>query len=202
MRPKESGPRGPAEHARRDQIVAAANEYFQHYGYDKTTVADLAKAIGFSTAYIYKFFDSKQSIGEAICGICLDAISIDIRRVAVSDQPVSERLSAIFTTLSRHARDISVRKSRLQDMVTAAHRDHWRSFEDHVATLREAVTRVVEEGRRSGAFERKTPIDETCRGILLVLEPFMNPTLWVGRLDELDNQAISLAALVLRSLTP
>jgi AcrR family transcriptional regulator len=33
-------------------------------GYGKTTVADLAKAIGFSKAYIYKFFDSKQAIGR------------------------------------------------------------------------------------------------------------------------------------------
>ena len=40
---------------------------FHWYGYDKTTVSDLAKAIGFSKAYIYKFFDSKQAIGEAIC---------------------------------------------------------------------------------------------------------------------------------------
>ena len=62
------GQRGPAEHERRDQIVAAAREHFRHYGYNKTTVADLAKAIGLSTAYIYKFFDSKKAIGEAVCG--------------------------------------------------------------------------------------------------------------------------------------
>ncbi len=63
----DSGQRGPAEHAVRDQIVEAANECFARYGYAKTTVADLAREIGFSKAYIYKFFDSKQAIGEAIC---------------------------------------------------------------------------------------------------------------------------------------
>ena len=45
----------------------AANEHFSRYGYEKTTVSDLAKAIGFSKAYIYKFFESKQAIGEMIC---------------------------------------------------------------------------------------------------------------------------------------
>ena len=58
--------RGPADHAVRDQIVDAAGEHFSRYGYAKTTVSDLAKSIGFSKAYIYKFFDSKQAIGEAI----------------------------------------------------------------------------------------------------------------------------------------
>ena len=51
--------RGPADHDVRDQIVAAATEHFRLYGYDKTAVSDLAKAIGFSKAYIYKFFESK-----------------------------------------------------------------------------------------------------------------------------------------------
>ena len=51
--------RGPSDHDVRTQIVEAATEYFKRYGYEKTTVSDLAKAIGFSKAYIYKFFDSK-----------------------------------------------------------------------------------------------------------------------------------------------
>jgi len=47
--PSVSSPsaRGPADHDIRDQIVAAANEHFSQYGYGKTTVSDLAKAIGF-----------------------------------------------------------------------------------------------------------------------------------------------------------
>src|SRR3546814_14696501 len=62
-----AGQRGPSDHTIRDQIIEAAHDHFSHYGYGKTTVSDLAKHIGFSKAYIYKFFDSKQAIGEAIC---------------------------------------------------------------------------------------------------------------------------------------
>src|SRR3954469_10061083 len=68
------GRRGPADPAIRQQIVDAANAHFSRFGYGKTTVADLAKAIGFSKAYIYKFFDSKQAIGEAICAQCQEKI--------------------------------------------------------------------------------------------------------------------------------
>src|SRR5438034_929932 len=66
--------RGPADHEVRDQIVAAATEHFSRYGYEKTTVSDLAKAIGFSKAYIYKFFESKQAIGEMICAKTLSTM--------------------------------------------------------------------------------------------------------------------------------
>jgi AcrR family transcriptional regulator len=53
--------RGPAEHSVRDQIVKAARECFAHYGYDKTTVSDLAREIGFSKAYIYRRRSARRS---------------------------------------------------------------------------------------------------------------------------------------------
>jgi AcrR family transcriptional regulator len=83
----ESGQRGPAEHERREQIIAAAGEHFRHYGYEKTTVADLGKAIGLSKAYIYKFFESKQAIGEAVCGMCLGEISAAAMAIATEPRP-------------------------------------------------------------------------------------------------------------------
>jgi len=93
------GARGPADHDIRDQIVAAANEHFSQYGYSKTTVSDLAKAIGFSKAYIYKFFDSKQAIGEAICSSCLAQI------VAAVEQAISEEGDFFDRTLSSLGQD-------------------------------------------------------------------------------------------------
>ncbi|WP_325380843.1 TetR/AcrR family transcriptional regulator, partial [Edaphobacter sp.] len=59
-----SGQRGPADSERRQQILHAAFEHFRLYGYRKTTVADIAKAINLSTPYLYNFFDSKQAIGD------------------------------------------------------------------------------------------------------------------------------------------
>jgi len=80
--------RGPVDHSVRDQIVEAATQHFAHYGYEKTTVSDLAKAIGFSKAYIYKFFDSKQAIGEIICANRLTEF-MDIVNAAIVDAPTA-----------------------------------------------------------------------------------------------------------------
>ena len=186
------------EHSRRAQIIAAANDHFRQYGYAKTTVGDLARAVGFSTAYVYKFFASKQAIGEAICGLCLNRIAADLQGVVGSAMSASERLRALFRLLSHHAREMTLRESRLREIVIAAHVERWQVFVEHEATLRAALVRIVEDGRRLGEFERKTSLEETCRGIALVLEPLRNPVLWTRRLD--DDEATALAALVLRSL--
>jgi AcrR family transcriptional regulator len=200
MRTKKTPQRGPARHARRDQIVAAADDHFRKFGYEKTTVGDLAKAVGFSIAYVYKFFDSKQAIGETVCSICLSRIAADLHAATGRNTSASRGLRLIFQLLSQHACDLLLHESKLQEMVLAAHREHWQCFEIHKSALRSVIMRVVEEGRRAGEFERETPIEETCESIMLVMEPFWNPALWAEKLRQLDEQAIALAALVLRSI--
>src|ERR671919_1777797 len=88
--------RGPADHTVRDQIVEAANKHFSRFGYEKTTVSDLAKSIGFSKAYIYKFFDSKQAIGEAICSKTLGAIVAAVEEAVAGAPTATEKFRRMF----------------------------------------------------------------------------------------------------------
>src|SRR6476661_5588927 len=91
--------RGPTDHTVRDQIVAAAGEHFSHYGYAKTTVSDLAKSIGFSKAYIYKFFDSKEAIGEAICSKTLTGIVATVEAAVAGASTPTEKFRQMFKVL-------------------------------------------------------------------------------------------------------
>src|SRR5947208_13427393 len=98
--PLSAPSRGPAEHDVRDQIVAAAGDHFSRYGYDKTTVSDLAKAIGFSKAYIYKFFDSKQAIGEAICSKTLSEMVAAVDDAVAGASTPTDKFRKLFKTLT------------------------------------------------------------------------------------------------------
>src|SRR5437762_12705619 len=91
--------RGPTDHNVRDQILEAARDHFSRYGYDKTTVSDLAKAIGFSKAYIYKFFESKQAIGEAICAKTLSAMVAAIEEAVAGASTPTETFRRMFNTV-------------------------------------------------------------------------------------------------------
>src|SRR5436190_21483170 len=92
--------RGPTDHNVRDQILEAAGEHFSRYGYDKTTVSELANAIGFSKAYIYKFFDSKQSIGEAICANTLSAMVAAVEEAVAAASTPTEKFRRMFKSLT------------------------------------------------------------------------------------------------------
>lgn len=75
----------------RDQIVEAATGHFARYGYEKTTVSNLAKSIGFSKAYIYKFFYSKQAIGKVICTTRLAAVMRDVDAAVMGASTASDK---------------------------------------------------------------------------------------------------------------
>jgi AcrR family transcriptional regulator len=194
--------RGPSDHDVRDQIVEAATEYFGLYGYGKTTVSDLAKAIGFSKAYIYKFFDSKQAIGEVICTNRLSTIRAAVDE-AIADVPsASERLRRMFKTLVEAGSVLFFRDRKLYDVAATAAGESWpsaRAYEDHLKGL---VLQIVRDGRELGEFERKTPLDEAANAIYLVMRPYINPLLLQHNLDNATEAALHLSSLILRSLAP
>ena len=194
--------RGPAEHNVREQIVEAAEEHFSRYGYEKTTVSDLAREIGFSKAYIYKFFDSKQGIGEAICAKTLSAIVAAVEQ-AVADAPTpTEKFRRMFKTLTATGVSLFFNDRKLYDIAASSAGEGWPSARAYGERIRQILLEIVREGRETGEFERKTPLDETVHAIYLVIRPFVNPLLLQHNLDLVEDAPVQLSNLVLRSLAP
>jgi len=195
--------RGPADHEIRNQIVAAANQHFSQYGYSKTTVSDLAKAIGFSKAYIYKFFDSKQAIGEAICANCLGQMIAAVEQeINVGGLTPTERLRRLLKTLVATGVNLFFSERKLYDIAAFAASENWPCAQQYDALIRDFVVQIVREGRELGEFERKTPLDETVDAIHLALRPFVNPLLLQYNLDVVEVAPVLTSNLILRSLMP
>jgi AcrR family transcriptional regulator len=194
--------RGPADHDVRDQIVAAATEHFGRYGYEKTTVSDLAKAIGFSKAYIYKFFESKQAIGEMICANCLRDIGNEVRAAINEAERPPEKLRRMFKAIVESSLRLFSGERKLYEIAASAANERWQATIVYEESLRTLLQDILQEGRQSGDFERKTPLDETAMAIYLVMRPYLNPLLLQHSFDCAEVAPALLSSLVLRSLSP
>ncbi len=194
--------RGPADHNVREQIVEAAEEHFSRYGYEKTTVSDLAKAIGFSKAYIYKFFDSKQAIGEAICSKTLSAIVTAVEEAVAGAPTSTEKFRRMFKALTATSVSLFFNDRKLYDIAASSAAEGWPSARGYAQRIRQILMDIVREGRETGEFERKTPLDETVHAIYLVMQPYVNPLLLQHNLDLVEDAPVQLSNLVLRSLAP
>ena len=202
MMSSEISSRGPADHDVRDQIVIAATEHFSLYGYSKTTVSDLAKAIGFSKAYIYKFFESKQAIGEAICANCLRQIETEVRAAVDEAERPPEKLRRMFKALVESSLRLFFQDRKLFEIAASAATENWQAARAYDGRIQELLQDIVQQGRQSGDFERKTPLDEAVMAIHLVMRPYLNPLLLQHGLDYTDEAPLLLSSLILRSLSP
>jgi AcrR family transcriptional regulator len=198
-----SGQRGPAEHERRAQIIDAADILFREFGYRKSSVADISKAMGISTAYIYRFFKSKQAIGEAICASTLERMDEQLREVVLAEGSPTKRFRLFMQTALKLSYDLFVVQREVNDVVVAAVEGNWCTVGGHRKQLYGMLQRLVTEGRLAGEFEKKTPLDEVTDAIAEVILLYTSSRSMSDRSwDSLEKGLNATTSLILRSLAP
>src|SRR5260221_2544295 len=83
-----------AEHIEPDtrgRILVVAERLFRQIGYQKTTVADIAKELRMSPANVYRFFDSKKAIHEGVARGLMGGIQEAPQAIASRRGPAAAR---------------------------------------------------------------------------------------------------------------
>src|SRR6202165_4402761 len=66
----------------RERILVVAERLFREIGYQKTTVADIAKVLRMSPANVYRFFDSKKAIHEGVARTLMGGVEDAAQAIA------------------------------------------------------------------------------------------------------------------------
>lgn len=196
------GVRGAPEHEVRGRIISAAEARFKHYGFKKTTVADIAGDLGFSTAYIYKFYASKLALCEAILGETVARIDAALDEVVALDEPAAGRLRRLYLILLERSHGLYFSDRKLHDMIRAGMDQRWQVIERHKARMRAAAHAIIEDGRERGEFETRTPIADVVDAVWISMVPFAHPSVLehLSEVLDLKQYARHMANLALRGL--
>lgn len=160
----------------RQIIVDTAERFFRDIGYQKTTVADIAKSLRMSPANVYRFFDSKKSINEAVLERYKREQEEAIATIADEDRPAAERLRDILATSYRLNAARFAGHARMQEMVCAAMEESWDAIIAHIERFDIVLRRVVADGIARGEFRPMEPAHATgC--IRTAMIRFMHPLL-------------------------
>src|SRR5215216_3831026 len=85
----------------RERILVTAERLFREIGYQKTTVADIAKALRMSPANVYRFFDSKKSINAGVARRLMSEVEGASQTIATGPRGATERLRELLATIHR-----------------------------------------------------------------------------------------------------
>lgn len=183
----------------RTRIVETAEKFFRHIGYQKTTVADIAKALRMSPANIYRFFESKKAINEAVAERLMRQVEDAIGAIADEPGPAEPRLRRMILTMCSMNAALYTDSVQMHEMVEHALSESWGVVHGHLERKGSIFTRVVREGIESGEF---APGDPTLASHCLqtALIRFFHPALIVQCAGEPGPTVDELTEFALRAL--
>lgn len=185
-----------------ERILEAAEEVLRRFGPAKTTVIDVARALGVSHGSIYRHFPSKAALQDAVAARWLAAKSAPLAAIVNEEGSATERLRRWLTLLCSmkrsHAREdpeVFAKYKELAGEVRAVARVH-------VEHLAEQITWIILDGIAQGEFAAADPV-ETGRAVLTATTRFHHPAHAAEWSDpDLDAAFEGVWSLILTGLRP
>lgn len=147
------GTSSPATRETRRRIVEKASELFHLYGYQKTTVADIARELGMSPANVYRFFASKTELTKAVAVMVTSSLRAAMEKgVDTSGGTSADKLRRMVRQQFHHVRDHYTGHRKIHDLLEAAMDEAWDEIENHKAEMRVSFSRLIREGIEKGEF--------------------------------------------------
>jgi AcrR family transcriptional regulator len=176
----------------RERILKAAEDLLRRHGPAKTTVVDVARALEMSHANVYRHFDSKTELQDAVADRWLKAISRPLEKIARRKGKASTRLEqwvlALAAAKQRKVLDDPELFATYHAVAVAA-RD---VAESHIAELRHQMAAIIRDGVAQGEF-KVADSDAAAIAVLSATIRFHHPyhvKESAGRIDPTEIRAV------------
>lgn len=186
---------------RRYQILEAARRRLEHYGYEKTTMAEIAAAAGLAVGTLYVYFRNKEDLLAAFGEECQEEYLHGLQRIARSKIDPAQRLRELARLrvlaskkqmeATPHGGDILLRLMRMGHACCARMSERERRM----------VEQILRDGIARGEFEVSDPA-ETARVFLTAFAGLMPPASLGRPKGEVEREVEALYGLLLRGLQP
>ena len=189
----------------RTQIVEAAKKRFSHFGYAKTTMAEVATDCSMSPGNLYRFFPGKLDIAEYIATHDFESHLQHLSALAEAPgKTARERLhDLLFEELRRtyHKLESDPRAYEIA-LIISRERPEFANW--MLANERKIIVKVLESGLKQGEFQScGCPIETTAEMIQAAVMKFRYPQLWSKlTLPKLEQELEGVMQLIVDGLSP
>jgi len=185
---------------KRQQIVETADRRFRDYGYNKTTMAEIADDLKMSAANLYRFFKSKQQIAAACAERCMgERGECLVEVVNQTDLSAAEKLYAFVLEDMRYTHERE-KEPKINELIEIVSREHKEIVLSMVDSQCELISKILEQGNASGEFDVED-IPKTARTIYSSLTLFEVPLfLPLFTKEQFETMASNLVELLLVGL--
>lgn len=187
----------------RDQIVEAAKKRFSHFGYAKTTMAEVAGDCQMSPGNLYRFFPGKLDIAEAIATEDYSKHLEHLRKFAIQpNKDAGERLhNLLFEELRRTYHKLE-KDPRAYEMARVISQERPQFANWMLENERKILIELMEEAERRGEFSIEDK-QFTAEMVQAATMKFRYPQLWSKlTLPKLERELEGVLNLLIHGLCP
>jgi AcrR family transcriptional regulator len=188
----------------RAQIVEAAKKRFSHFGYAKTTMAEIATDCAMSPGNLYRFFPGKLDIAEAIASEDYEHHLVHMRKIAVAaGKDARQRLrDLLFEELRRTYHKLE-KDPRVLEMAQTIGHERPQFINWMLAHERKILVELLDEAERRGEFVPPGDKETIAEMIQSATMKFRYPQLWSKlTLPKLERELDGVLNLLVEGLCP
>jgi AcrR family transcriptional regulator len=142
----------PKDDTIRDEILKEARKLFQQFGVKKTTMEDIAKAMGKGKSTLYYYFCSKEDIFDAVVLREMDEVFSSVKQAVEKEDSAEEKLKAFTLTkiraLQKRANLCKVVNGEVHDSLRCLKHLHTEYDKQETALVKD----ILQYGVKSGEF--------------------------------------------------
>ena len=185
----------------RAQILDAAEERFGQFGYNKTTMAEIAGDCSMSAANLYRYFENKLDIGAGLASRCFAEEKEFLNGVAGKPGlSAAQRLEACVLASLRRIRGMYDEKPRFNEMVEAVATQRQDVVEVRQEIKQRLLESILEDGNATGEFD-VPDVATTAEAIRAAVTLFDVPLfMYIYPLAELERLAHNVIEVILKGL--
>ena len=149
------------------EILRRATEVFERRGVNRTSIEDIAKAVGIKREAVYYYFKSRAEILLKIILPQSNSLAMNLENVLRSNQPALDKLKA---AIRAHLDSFN---PNYLEMTVALREDHFFEGDDKLKELRrvwrdygELWIRLIREGQQAGEFDAALDPKVVAYGVL------------------------------------
>jgi AcrR family transcriptional regulator len=187
----------------RCQIVEAAKKRFSHFGYAKTTMAEVATDCSMSPGNLYRFFPGKLDIAEAMATEDFKNHLNQLRALSeATDKSARQRLHDLFFEELRRTYHKLESDPRAYEIALIISRERPEYANWMLKNERELIVKVLEDGKRQGEFS-VGDFETTAEIMQAAVMKFRYPQLWSKlTLPKLEKELEGVLQLIIDGISP
>ncbi|MEE9518022.1 MAG: TetR/AcrR family transcriptional regulator [Candidatus Adiutricales bacterium] len=185
----------------KNQILEATERLLEYYGYQKTSMADIARDCDMSPANIYRFYKGKDEILADIAHNIFRGVETKLRDVVRSPElSASEKLELFLVENLRYIDMVCTCKAKKDEAVEYIKLKKPEIFNRHIDAKRSMIAEILAEGNRREEFDVE---DVVGTADLILNATFLCKCQWADRsppIDEVEKAARGIVRLLFKGL--